>query len=76
MSPELDRTDAEDRLDMLGAPSDFLVATEAREAARRRMIRLARRIISDPALTDEEAVPAAYRVSLDFVLAAKAVASG
>lgn len=74
--PEPDRTDVEDRLEMLAAPADFLAATEAREVARRRLIRLARRIVADPTLTDEEIVPAAYRVSLELVMSEKAVASG
>lgn len=52
-----------DRLEFLEATADFLEASEARELARRKLVRLARRIVLMPEAPDEEVLPAAFRAA-------------
>ena len=54
-----------DQLDLLSALTDYAQALVLGEVARATVLRLARRLVQDPRLTDEEVVRLAGRRALD-----------
>lgn len=79
---ELDRVGVQDHLDLVGAAAEFTAAALTARQSLALVVRLARRIVQDPSLTDEQVVTAAYpianglRLSLLSSMTGQAVSGG